>query len=122
MGAVPPVHHRAHPLPNPLDNGPEGVDMALPLNPKNVPTDGTMTYAALERVSASQLKLIRSLQRTAGNPPTWEASCTLILGDDWDGVYETLSMAAGSWLIHNLQAAVIAVSKPGDLDMQESPL
>jgi hypothetical protein len=97
--------------------------MAPPLNPKNVPTDGTMTYAALERISASQLKLIRSLQRTAGNPPTWEASCTLILGDDWDGVYETLSMAAASWLITGLQQALVAVSKsPDDLQVGGAPV
>lgn len=96
--------------------------MAPPLNPKNVPTAGYMTYAALGHITTPQMKMLRYLQRTAGNPPTWESTCRIILGDDWDGVYETLSMAAGSWLIHNLQSALIAVSKPGDLDMQESPL
>ena len=95
--------------------------MAPPLNPRNVPTSGDMTYAALERITAKQLRMISQLKRLAGNPPTWEATCGLILGDDWDGVYETLSVAAGSWLIHNLQAGLLAVSKPGDLDLDRAP-
>lgn len=96
--------------------------MAPPLNPKNVPTGGEMTYAALERITAQQLRMINHLRRTAGNPPTWEATCGLILGDDWDGTLPTLSKAAGSWLIHNLQAGLLAVSEPGDLDVQGQPV
>lgn len=97
--------------------------MAPPLNPKNVPTDGTMTYAALERITPQQLKMLRNLKRIAGNPPTWEDSCRLILGDDWDGVYETLSKAAASWLIHGLQSALVAVSKSRtDLHIEGSPV
>lgn len=95
--------------------------MAPPSNPRNVPTRGDMTYAALERITAKQLKMLSHLKRTAGNPPTWDASCGLILGDDWDGAYETLSVAAGSWLIHGLQSALLAVSEPGDLDVQGAP-
>ena len=85
--------------------------MAPPQNPKNVPTGGDMTYAALTRISPAQLKFIGSLQRTAGNPPTWDDSCHLVLGKDWDGVYETLSQAAASWLIHNLQTGLSVVAE-----------
>jgi hypothetical protein len=96
--------------------------MAPPSNPRNVPTAGDMTYAALERITAQQLRMISHLRRTAGYPPTWDATCGLILGSDWDDTYETLSKAAGSWLIHNLQAGLLAVSEPGDLDVQGSPV
>lgn len=84
--------------------------MAPPTNPKNVPTSGAMTYAAMERCSGQQLRAISMLKRTAGNPPTWDATCELILGKDWDGVYETLSKAAASWLIHNLRRGLVEVS------------
>lgn len=81
-----------------------------------------MTYAALERITAKQLKMLSYLKRTAGNPPTWDTMCGIVLGDDWDGTYESLSVASGSWLIHNLQAGLLAVSQPGDLDVQGSPV
>jgi hypothetical protein len=84
--------------------------MAPPQNPENVPIGGNMTYAALERVTAAQLKQLRYLKRTAGNPPTWDDSCGLVLGKDWDGTYETLSKAAASWLIHNLQTGLGVVA------------
>ena len=96
--------------------------MAPPLNPRNVPTDGEMTYAALERITSQQLRMISSLKRMAGNPPTWDATCGLILGEDWDGVYETLSVAAGSWLIHGLQRGLLAVSQRDDLYVEGSPV
>ena len=89
--------------------------MAPPTNPKNVPTSGTMTYAALERVTPQQLRAISMLKRTAGNPPTWDATCELILGKDWDGVYETLSKAAASWLINGLRRGLIEVAQREDL-------
>jgi hypothetical protein len=89
--------------------------MAPPTNPKNVPTAGNMTYAALERVTPQQLRAISMLKRTAGNPPTWDATCELILGKDWDGVYETLSRAAASWLINGLRRGLIEVAQPEDL-------
>jgi len=82
-----------------------------PTNPRNVPTSGNMTYAALERITAPQLKQLRYLKRIAGNPPTWDDSCTLVLGSDFDGVYEHLSKAAGSWLISELQRGLGAVSR-----------
>jgi len=82
-----------------------------PANPRNVPTTGNMTYAALERITPAQLKMLRHLKRIAGNPPTWDDSCTLVLGPDFDGVYENLSMAAGSWLIHELQRGLGAVAR-----------
>lgn len=85
--------------------------MAPPQNPKNVPTGGDMTYPALERITPAQIKMLRYLQRTAGNPPTWDDSCHLILGKDWDGVYETLSKAAASWLITNLQTGLSVVAE-----------
>jgi len=88
--------------------------MPKPLNPKNVPTGGKQTYAALTRISAKQLGLIAKLKRAAGNPPTWDETCGLILGDDWDGVYETLSQAAGSWLIFNLQRGIAAVREQSE--------
>ena len=88
--------------------------MAKPLNPKNVPTGGNQTYAAISRISTRQLGLISRLKRTAGNPPTWDETCGLILGDDWDGVYESLSMAAGSWLIYNLQRGIAAVREQAE--------
>lgn len=96
--------------------------MAPPLNPKNVPTGGNMTYAAMERIRDKQLRMIGHLQRTAGRPPTWEATCRTILGDDWDGLYETLSVAAASWLIHNLQAGLLAVAQKDDLYIEGSPV
>jgi hypothetical protein len=74
-----------------------------------------MTYAALERVTPQQLRAISMLKRTAGNPPTWDATCELILGKDWDGVYETLSKAAASWLINGLRRGLIEVAQPEDL-------
>jgi hypothetical protein len=85
--------------------------MPKPNNPVNVPTGGNMTYAALERITPKQLKMLRYLKRIAGNPPTWDDSCTLVLGRDFDGVYENLSMAAGSWLIHELQRGLGAVAR-----------
>ena len=88
--------------------------MAPPHNPKNVPTGGNQTYAALTRISSKQLGLIARLKRTAGNPPTWDATCGIILGDDWDGVYETLSQASGSWLIFNLQRGIAAVREQSE--------
>jgi len=97
--------------------------MAPPQNPKNVPTGGNMTYAALERITPAQLKQLRYLKRMAGNPPTWDDSCELVLGKDWDGTYETLSKAAASWLIHNLQQALVAVSQsPDDLQVGGAPV
>ena len=96
--------------------------MAPPINPRNVPTGGDMTYAALQRITSKQLRMISQLKRTAGSPPTWDATCGIVLGNDWDGVYESLSVAAGSWLIHNLQAGLLAVSQPGDLNVQGSPV
>lgn len=96
--------------------------MAPPKNPKNVPTHGYMTYASLERITAPQRKQIDRLKRMAGNPPTWEATCGLILGADWDGVYDTLSQAAASWLIHGLQAGLTAVAEPEDLHVGGSPV
>ena len=93
-----------------------------PSNPRNVPVGGAMTYAALERITSQQLKFLRRLERIAGSPPTWEDSCRLILGADWDGVYETLSKAAGSWLIHELQRGLLAVSeRREDLDLPVGP-
>jgi hypothetical protein len=81
-----------------------------------------MTYAALERVTPQQLKFIRKLERIAGRPPTWEDSCRLILGPDWDGVFETLSKAAASWLIHELQRGLLAVSeRREDLEIPVAP-
>ena len=94
--------------------------MARPTNPRNVPTGGNRTYMALERITPKQLGLIRRLQRSAGNPPTWDATCGLILGDDWDGVYETLSQASATWLIHGLQRGLAAVRS--DLDIEGSPV
>ena len=88
--------------------------MAKPLNPKNVPTGGNQTYAAISRISTRQLGLISRLKRTAGNPPTWDETCGLSLGDDWDGVYESLSQAAGSWLIYNLQRGIAAVREQAE--------
>ena len=96
--------------------------MAPPLNPKNVPTGGQMTYAALEPITGPQLRMIGRLRSIAGDPPMWDDTCRIVLGDDWDGVYRTLSKAAGSWLIHSLQAGLVAVSQPGDLDVQGSPV
>lgn len=96
--------------------------MAPPKNPRNVPTRGNMTYAALEPIRSKQLRMISYLKRTAGNPPTWDATCGLILGDDWDGVYETLSVAAGSWLIHGLQRGLLAVAEKDDLYIEGSPV
>lgn len=81
-----------------------------------------MTYAALEHIRSKQLRMISHLKRTAGNPPTWDATCGLILGDDWDGVYETLSVAAGSWLINGLQRGLLAVAEPDDLYIEGSPV
>jgi len=81
-----------------------------------------MTYAAIERITAPQMKMLAYLKRQAGNPPTWEDTCRIILGDDWDGLYETMSKASASWLIHNLQAGLLAVSEPGDLDADRSPV
>ena len=88
--------------------------MPKPTNPRNVPTTGNMTYAALERITGPQLKQLRYLKRMAGNPPTWDDSCTLVLGADFDGVYENLSKAAGSWLISELQRAFVSVAKSRD--------
>jgi hypothetical protein len=88
-----------------------------PQNPRNVPTGGNMTYAALERVTPAQLKQLRYLTRTAGNPPTWDDSCALVLGKDWDGTYETLSKAAASWLIHNLQTGLGVVAARAGVDL-----
>jgi hypothetical protein len=82
-----------------------------PTNPRNVPTGGVMTYAALERATGPQLKQLRYLQRIAGNPPTWDDSCTLVLGPDFDGVYENLSKAAASWLIGELQRGLGHVAR-----------
>jgi hypothetical protein len=70
-----------------------------------------MTYPALERITPAQLKMLRYLKKTAGNPPTWDDSCHLVLGKDWDGVYETLSKAAASWLITNLQTGLSVVAE-----------
>ena len=81
-----------------------------------------MTYAAMERITFKQLRMISHLKRTAGNPPTWDATCGLILGDDWDGVYETLSVAAGSWLIYGLQRGLLAVAEKDDLYVEGSPV
>ena len=96
--------------------------MALPLNPRNVPTHGNMTYAALEPIRDKQLRFLSHLKRISGNPPTWDATCGLILGDNWDGVYETLSVAAGSWLIHGLQRGLLAVAEKDDLYVEGSPV
>jgi hypothetical protein len=85
--------------------------MPKPNNPVNVPTGGNMTYAALGHITPKQLKMLRYLKRIAGNPPTWDDSCTLVLGRDFDGVYENLSIAAGSWLIHELQRGLGHVAK-----------
>ena len=95
--------------------------MARPLNPRNVPTGGDMTYAALERVTDKQMRMLGHLRSLAGDPPTWDATCRIILGDDWDGVYATLSKAAASWLIHNIQTGLLAVSEPGDLHIEGAP-
>lgn len=81
-----------------------------------------MTYAALSRITPKQLRMLSHLKRMAGNPPTWDATCGLILGDDWDGVYETLSVAAGSWLIHNIQTGLLAVAEKDDLYVEGSPV
>jgi hypothetical protein len=89
--------------------------MARPTNPKNVPTGGAMTYAAMERATSKQLRALSMLKRTAGNPPTWDDTCELILGDDWDGVYENLSLAAASWLIDGLRRGLLAVAEPDEL-------
>lgn len=83
-------------------------------NPRNVPTSGNQTYAALEPITASQLRMIGWLQRTAGSPDTWESDCRKILGQDWDGDFQSLSKAAGSWLIYVLQAGLVAVTGSGD--------
>ena len=96
-------------------------DNSKPMNPANVPTRGNMTYAALETIRPAQLKMLRYLNRLVGNPPTWEDSCRLILGKDWDGNFNTLSVAAGSWLISELKRGIVAVSQPGDLDFEEQP-
>ena len=82
-----------------------------PTNPRNVPTTGNMTYPALERITGPQLKQLRYLKRIAGNPPTWDDSCTLVLGPDFDGNFENLSKAAGSWLISELQRGLGHVAK-----------
>lgn len=91
--------------------------MAPPSNPANVPTGGEMSYAALSRITDKQIRMIDHLRRLCGNPPTWEDDCRLILGKDWDGLYQTLSRAAASWLITNLQAGLLATREPGD-DLQ----
>jgi hypothetical protein len=90
--------------------------MAPPQNPKNVPTGGSMTYAALSLATDKQQRALSMLKRTCGNPPTWDDTCRLVLGRDWDGRYDTLSVAAASWLIHNLQRGLVEVShSPDDL-------
>lgn len=97
--------------------------MAPPLNPRNVPTGGNMTYAALERITPAQLKQLRYLRRIAGNPPTWDDTCGVILGDGWDGIYESLSKAAGSWLITGIQRGLVAVAtRREELDVPGSPV
>ena len=85
-------------------------------NPKNVPIGGSMTYAALEAARPKQLGMIGYLRRIAGGPH-WEDDCRTILGDDWDGVYTTLSVAAASYLIHVLQTAIKATADADD-DLQ----
>ena len=121
MGAAVPPNPAPTPFPYPR-LWTKGVLVSKPNNPRNVPTGGRMTYAALEPVTAQQLKFIRQLRRIAHNPPTWEDSCRLILGPDWDGVYETLSVAAASWLIHELQRGLLAVSeRREDLELPVGP-
>lgn len=80
-------------------------------NPSNVPTGGNATYMALAQVSARQLGYLNVLKRKAGNSPTWDEDCGRILGDGWDGDYSTLSQAAASWLISNLQRAFAAIEE-----------
>jgi hypothetical protein len=82
-----------------------------PLNPKNVPTTGNMTYAALTPISPAQLKLLHSLRMRVGDPHIWEDISRTVLGKDWDGEYHTLSQAAASWLIHNVQTGLVVVAE-----------
>lgn len=85
-------------------------------NPINVPTGGSQTYAALAPISPKQLRWLKWAQHHTGNPPTWESDCRRVLGDDWDGDFNTLSQAAGSWLIYVLQRGLVAVAQdPEDL-------
>lgn len=90
--------------------------MPKPINPPNVPTGGDMSYAALAAITPAQLRFISKLRRLCGNPPTWEQDCSTILGG-FDGPPETLSRAAGSYLITTLQAGLLATREPGD-DLQ----
>jgi hypothetical protein len=84
-------------------------------NPKNVPTGGNATYAAMEPITGKQLRMLGFLQRQCGNSPTWQDDCRRILGDDWDGELFTLSQAAGSWLIYVIQRGLSEVADPEDL-------
>lgn len=94
----------------------------MPQNPKNVPISGNQTYAALEAARPKQLALIGYLKRIAGGPH-WEDDCRTILGDDWDGVYTTLSVVSASYLIHVLQAAMTEVAEADDdLQVKGSPV
>lgn len=83
-------------------------------NPSNVPTGGRQTYAAIEPITHAQLRMLGWLKRTCGSPDTWEQDCRKVLGQDWDGKFESLSKAAGSWLIYVLQAGLVAVTDRGD--------
>jgi len=89
-------------------------------NPVNVPTGGNATYAALQPITSKQLRMLGWLQRTVGDPPTWESDCRRILGADWDGDFKSLSQAAGSWLIFVLQRGLVEVAGP-DVDLTAAP-
>ena len=96
--------------------------MPKPVNPPRVPTGGNMTFAAETPISREQLRMLAHLRRLCGNPPTWEADCSTILGG-FDGPLEVLSQAAGSWLIGNFQAALAATKDPDDdLQIEGSPV
>ena len=90
-------------------------------NPANVPTHGRQTYAALAPITPKQLRMLGWLKRTVGNPPTWESDCRRILGDDWDGEWDTLSQAAGSWLIFVLQHGLTEVAESAGVDLTAAP-
>ena len=49
-----------------------------------------------------------------------QSDCRRVLGDDWDGEWDTLSQAAGSWLIYVLQRGLVEVAGP-DVDLTAVP-
>lgn len=81
-----------------------------PINPVNVPKPGgKFTYTYLTPCTHKQMQWIHDLRRKFGYPDTWDQDLATILGDGYRGNLEELSQAAASWVIHNLQAAYVAL-------------